>query len=161
ATCMEAVHRGGTLRCNADCTFDVSGCTLASCGNGVAEAGEACDGADLGTGSCTSIGYAGGAIACSADCTYDLSACCSDSCAGAGTSSCIGDTLRECVASASGCLAWQVTDCAAHNDVCDDSSATALCTCIDRCAAVGDKRCEGATIETCAEVAGCLDWTLT
>lgn len=159
-TCMDAVHRGGTLQCNADCTLDVSGCTLASCGNGVAETGEACDGADLRTGSCASIGFAAGNLACSSDCSYDVSTCCSDSCATAGVSSCIGDTLRTCVAASSGCLSWQVTDCAASDNICNDSSGTAACTCVDRCPGAGTKRCEGATIETCADVAGCLNWTL-
>lgn len=160
-TCMDAVNRGGTLRCNADCTFDVSGCTLASCGNGVVEQGEACDGADLGAGTCASIGYAGGDVGCTMDCAYDVSACCSDTCPAAGVASCIGDTLRECVASSSGCLAWQTTDCAASNNVCASSGATATCTCVDRCMAVGDSRCEGAAVETCADVGGCLDWTST
>src|SRR5690606_23289997 len=71
-TCMDAVQRGGTLRCNADCTFDTTACTLASCGNGIAEDDESCDGTDLGTGTCASIGYGGGALACSTDCTYDV-----------------------------------------------------------------------------------------
>jgi hypothetical protein len=28
--------------------------------------------------------------------------------------------VRECTAQASGCLAWQVTDCSASNEVCND-----------------------------------------
>lgn len=158
-TCMDAVQRGGTLRCNADCTFDTTECTLASCGNGVAEEGEACDGADLGTGTCSSVGYGGGDIACTIDCDYDVAACCTDTCPTAGQADCVGDTLRECVASSSGCLAWQVTDCAANNNICESSAGAASCSCVDRCAAVGDMRCEGAMIQTCAEVGGCLDWT--
>ena len=94
-TCMDAVQRGGTLRCNADCTLDVADCTLASCGNGVAEDGESCDGADLGTGTCASIGYGGGNLACSTDCRYDAAACCTDTCPAAGMADCIGDSVRE------------------------------------------------------------------
>ncbi len=160
-TCMDAVNRGGTLRCNADCTFDVTACTLASCGNGVVEEGEACDGTDLAGGTCDSIGYAAGTVGCTMDCAYDVSACCSDACPSAGAAACIGDTLRECVASSSGCLAWKVTDCAANNNICEVSGATATCSCVDRCASVGDTRCEGAAIQTCADVGGCLDWTST
>ncbi|HEY5921772.1 MAG TPA: hypothetical protein VIV11_08880, partial [Kofleriaceae bacterium] len=100
-------------------------------------------------------------IACTMDCAYDVSACCSDTCPSAGVASCIGDTLRECVASSSGCLAWETTDCAATSEVCEASGTTATCNCVDRCAAVGDARCEGAAIETCADVGGCLDWTST
>jgi hypothetical protein len=157
-TCMDAVQRGGTLRCNADCTYDVTECTLASCGNGIAEDGEACDGSDLGGGSCSSIGYAGGDIVCTADCAFDVSTCCSDTCPTAGKSECVGNTVRECTAGASGCLAWQITDCGANNNICESDGATATCSCIDRCSSAGATRCEGATIETCMDVGGCLDW---
>ncbi len=34
---------GGALDCNDDCTFDLSNCETGSCGNGIEEAGEACD----------------------------------------------------------------------------------------------------------------------
>ena len=158
---MDAVQRGGTLRCNADCTFDVTECTLASCGNGVAEEGEACDGADLGAGSCSSIGYGGGDIACTSDCAYDVSACCTDTCPTADKAECVGNTLRACTAGPSGCLAWQITDCGANNNICEGDGATATCSCVDSCSSVGDTRCEGAMIETCMDVGGCLDWQQT
>ncbi|HEU4615655.1 MAG TPA: hypothetical protein VFS15_26350, partial [Kofleriaceae bacterium] len=158
ANCMTATGRGGTLRCNADCTFDVAQCTLASCGNGVAEEGESCDGADLGGGTCGELGYAGGDLACSPACVYDTSTCCSDTCPSAGLAQCVNNTVRECTQSASGCLAWQVTDCGATSTVCDSSSGTAQCVCVDRCATAGDTRCEGANVETCMDVGGCLDW---
>jgi peroxiredoxin len=47
----------------------------ASCGNGVVEAGEACDGGDLGGATCEGSGFAGGALACTAACAIDTSAC--------------------------------------------------------------------------------------
>jgi hypothetical protein len=159
-TCMSEVQRGGTLRCNADCTFDVTECTLASCGNNVVEEGESCDGSDLGDRTCTSIGFVGGDIACSDDCDYDTSTCCTNSCTTDGAAECVGDTLRVCSAGPSGCLAWQVTDCTATNEVCDDTAAP-TCVCLDRCTE-GDTRCAGALIETCGETpAGCLDWMTT
>jgi hypothetical protein len=158
ATCMSATGRGGNLRCSASCTLDVSGCTLASCGNGVAEDDEVCDGVDLGGKSCTSIGFAGGDLACKTDCVFDTSTCCTHSCPAAGMSECIGDTLRSCAMGASGCLAWQVVDCAATGDVCQSSAPNvAACTCVDRCV-LGEQRCEGASIETCAEIGGCLQF---
>ena len=161
ATCMSETKHGGNLHCNADCTFDTAACTLASCGNGIVEEGESCDGSDLGSGTCASIGYAGGQLACSTDCVYDVSTCCADSCPTAGLAECVSNSVRECVAAPSGCLAWQLTDCGATNEVCDSSSGSAACTCIDRCATAGDTRCEGATIETCQESGGCLDWVQT
>ncbi len=46
-----------------------------SCGDGVAEAGEACDGADLGGATCVDLGFAGGALACTPQCTHDTADC--------------------------------------------------------------------------------------
>ena len=46
-----------------------------NCGNGVIDAGEQCDGADLGGASCSSLGFPGGTLSCSAACTYNTSAC--------------------------------------------------------------------------------------
>lgn len=160
-TCMAAANHGGTLRCNADCTFDITDCTLASCGNGVIEEGEACDGADRAGKTCSSVGYAGGDIGCTADCAFDTTTCCSDTCPTEGQADCVGNSVRACTQMASGCLAWEVTDCGATNDICDDSAGEATCSCIDRCGAVGDQQCEGATIETCMDVGGCLDWMQT
>jgi hypothetical protein len=47
----------------------------AVCGNDVREAGEACDGADLGSATCVSLGYDGGKLTCSSSCTLDDSEC--------------------------------------------------------------------------------------
>ena len=159
ATCMSVTGRGGLLGCTADCTFDETGCTLASCGNGTVEDGEACDGDDLGGGTCESIGYGGGTIGCRADCVYNTAGCCTDTCPAEGDAMCIGDTLRACETAASGCLAWTITDCTATAEVCETSGAGAACVCVDRCPADGDQRCEGATIETCGlQTDGCLGW---
>jgi hypothetical protein len=49
----------------------------ASCGDGIRESTEACDGSDLGTDDCTTIGmgFIGGTLACTISCTYDTAAC--------------------------------------------------------------------------------------
>ncbi|MEM7153822.1 MAG: lamin tail domain-containing protein [Myxococcota bacterium] len=73
ATCGSEGFDGGTLGCNADCTFDTSACT--TCGDDVAEGTEICDGADLAGATCASEGFDGGAIDCAPDCTLDTSAC--------------------------------------------------------------------------------------
>ncbi|MDI7266756.1 MAG: MopE-related protein [Myxococcota bacterium] len=66
---------GGTLRCAANCTFDVSGCTR--CGNGTIDPGEQCDGSALGGNDCTTIGggFAGGSLGCTPACAFDTSQC--------------------------------------------------------------------------------------
>ena len=57
------------------------------CGNGVAETGEECDGADLGGATCGSEGFYCGALSCNVDCTLDTSGCVAGSC-GDGTIQC-------------------------------------------------------------------------
>jgi hypothetical protein len=161
SSCMSETQHGGHLACNADCTFDETHCTLASCGNGIVEDGEFCDGSDLAGGTCASVGYTTGQIACNVDCAYDVSACCADACPSAGTAECVSNSVRTCVAQPSGCLAWDVTDCGATNEICDATSGSALCRCIDRCDTAGDTRCENGGIETCQETGGCLDWVQT
>ena len=49
-------------------------CT-AFCGDGVAEAGEQCDGADLGGRTCADVGFTGGTLACASHCTFDTRGC--------------------------------------------------------------------------------------
>lgn len=64
---------GGTLSCDAACTFDTSGCT--SCGNDAVDPGEGCDGTDLGGQACSDLGFFGGTLGCDAACTLDTVAC--------------------------------------------------------------------------------------
>lgn len=52
------------------------------CGNGVKESGEDCDGTDLGTADCTTLGHSGGTLACTGSCTYDVTGCIVTSCSG-------------------------------------------------------------------------------
>ncbi|PKN25411.1 MAG: hypothetical protein CVU65_08920 [Deltaproteobacteria bacterium HGW-Deltaproteobacteria-22] len=45
------------------------------CSNGVREAGETCDGTDLGGQTCEGLSYTGGVLTCRADCTLDPAEC--------------------------------------------------------------------------------------
>lgn len=160
ATCESVAQRGGTLRCNADCTFDVVGCDEYMCGNGIAEPGEDCDGSDVAGATCESAGFSGGPIGCTADCRLDAAGCCNNFCDTANSSVCAGDSVRACVMQANGCLGLEITDCAADDDVCDETSGVASCMCVDRCAVEGIGHCTGALAETCAMQAdGCLAWS--
>lgn len=46
-----------------------------SCGNGVKDGTDDCDGSDLGGDSCSTVGFRSGTLACGADCHFDVSGC--------------------------------------------------------------------------------------
>ncbi|MGC4119622.1 MAG: proprotein convertase P-domain-containing protein [Myxococcales bacterium] len=90
ATCASATggaRPGGTLACNA-CAYDTTGCiAVPTCGNGTLEAGEACDGANFGTATCSSAtggARPNGTLACNA-CALDATGCTAASTCGNGT----------------------------------------------------------------------------
>jgi len=63
--------RSGDLTAPIVTDFRIS----ATCGDGSAEGGEECDGADLSGQSCADFGCSGGALACAGDCTFDAAGC--------------------------------------------------------------------------------------
>jgi cysteine-rich repeat protein len=99
------------------CTGTPSTCTP-SCGNGVWNPGEACDGADLHGGTCQSQGFAGGTLACSAGCTYDTSGCLASVCPNG-----VREGGEECDGSDFG-----GQTCASFGFVAGSLSCTASCT---------------------------------
>lgn len=70
ATCETLGLGAGGLSCRRDCkTFDRSLCGAApTCGNGVVDAAEVCEGADLSGQSCMSLGLGTGTLACLPNC---------------------------------------------------------------------------------------------
>jgi hypothetical protein len=50
-------------------------CTLISCGNGIIEPGEQCEGTNLNGESCTSLGYTSGSLSCNGSCQIDTTGC--------------------------------------------------------------------------------------
>ena len=105
ATCAMVVGKGsiGTLACAPGCVFDAKGCSQKSpCGNGKKDAGEACDGTDLGGATCASAVGAGstGALGCQTDCNLDASGC-----------SAVGPTSPSCMGLLPTCGPTQGGDC--------------------------------------------------
>jgi alpha-tubulin suppressor-like RCC1 family protein len=77
-TCLTLGYSGGSLSCNSNCDgYDISGCSnLPTCvANPGIDPGEECDGTDLGTASCYSLGFMGGDLSCTQGCLYDTSQC--------------------------------------------------------------------------------------
>lgn len=77
-TCLNLGFGPGPLGCTDDCTdLDRSSCGAPpTCGNGVREGGEVCDGRAFGPRTCASYGYSQGALSCSENCgVIDSSGC--------------------------------------------------------------------------------------
>ena len=56
-SCVGQGYDSGALHCNADCTFDLSACTMANCGDGTINGKEVCDGTELGAATCMTEGF--------------------------------------------------------------------------------------------------------
>lgn len=82
-TCSDLGYEGGTLSCAADCSQIFEGnCQVApTCGNGVLDQGEACDGANLGGETCVTLGYDAGTLSCNqASCIFNTTGCTIETC---------------------------------------------------------------------------------
>ncbi|MBI3785887.1 MAG: DUF1566 domain-containing protein [Deltaproteobacteria bacterium] len=78
ASCTTLGFASGTLACKASCQIDTSACQVSTttCGNGVKQGNEQCDGADLGGQTCASLGYTvAGTLGCTAGCAFNTSGC--------------------------------------------------------------------------------------
>jgi len=78
ATCETLGFYNGLLRCDTSCSFDVTQCESVSttCGNGVIEPEEQCEGINLNGMTCLALGYAGGSLFCDmTTCSLDTSQC--------------------------------------------------------------------------------------
>ena len=60
--------------------LDASACTSLTCGDGEADPGEQCDGADLNGKTCDLLGFKGGPLACTPSCQFDTSGCTTGAC---------------------------------------------------------------------------------
>ena len=81
ATCDMLGFEGGSISCGTNCRLITSACTGtgpatgALCGNSTIDVGESCDGSDMGSTTCLTLGYSGGFLRCSDTCTFDVAAC--------------------------------------------------------------------------------------
>jgi cysteine-rich repeat protein len=130
--------------CRPDCTF-------AHCGDGIADPGEQCDGADLKQQTCLSAGYYGsGTLACGPTCQLDPSGCerCGDGVVN-GTEQCDGALVTTTCAelgfygagqpTCSQLCAWDTSGCGGH---CGDGVRN------------GAEQCDGADL---GSATGCTD----
>lgn len=79
-TCTTLGFSSGTLSCNPFCSFSTINCANsapapATCGNGILNTGESCDGTNLNGQSCAGLGFGGGALSCTPTCTLTTMNC--------------------------------------------------------------------------------------
>ena len=103
----------------------------AACGNGQLDAGEECDGTNLGGATCAGEGFFGGTLACNSNCTLDTSECsdCGNNVIDPGEA-CDGSALSGATCSAAGCAGGTL--------LCDST-----CTGYDRSLCTGCPACDG------------------
>ncbi|MBI3178572.1 MAG: hypothetical protein HYZ27_02865, partial [Deltaproteobacteria bacterium] len=79
AGCAGLGFSGGALACGGDCLYDVRDCggRVPTCGNGVIDAFETCDGALIGVygPACADYGMGSGLVRCTASCAMDFGNC--------------------------------------------------------------------------------------
>lgn len=110
-TCESLGYDGGSLGCN-NCQLNKSNCFNnapdPSCGNGVAESGENCDGNDMANQSCQSLGYDGGSLTCTSSCAFNRINCYNDApqCGDSSSDECSENQTANCSAANSN---WEGT----------------------------------------------------
>jgi len=147
-----------------------------TCGNGVLDAGEQCDGINLGGATCTSRGFAGGTLSCSATCTWSTTQCtncgnnvinagefCDGTALNGGTCTQQGCTGGGTLACNSTCTAYNKTGCLScplcnGNGICDAGEDCTGCPgdCISGTttgAVCGNGKCEAGNGEDCLNCA--------
>jgi len=88
------------------------------CGNNIVEAGEQCDGSDLGGKTCVSLGYDSGTLSCKSNCIYDTSDCTTTPAPGVGPTGGGGGSGR-CIENWQ-CSAWSACYNGRQTRTCED-----------------------------------------
>lgn len=148
STCAALGYAGGTLACASNCTLDTSDCT--TCGDGVRNGTDECDGSDLGGHTCQSQGFSDGTLTCTAGCIFDTSNCgtclpeqCNgldDDCDGSpddGFACVLGEVDDTCI----------VPGCGVGERTCESGCVWGQCDIAEVCNGVDDN-CNGAVDET-------------
>lgn len=113
------------------CGYDVTAPCSATCGNGVVECTEVCDGGDLGGETCSSQGCGGGTLACNAGCDgFDLSGCTScPTCDNDG----VCELGEDCTGCPDDCVSGTTSGAICGNGVCEAGNGENCVTCAADC----------------------------
>jgi hypothetical protein len=150
AVCGDLVCDGSetAASCVSDC----------GCGNGIANPGEECDGADFATATCESAVQRGGTLGCTAECTFDVTGCdeymCGNGIADPGED-CDGSDMAGATCASAGLSGGAMS--------CSSSCRFDLAGCCnDFCDTANTSVCDEETVQSCVMQAnGCLGLELT
>ncbi len=122
-----------------------------TCGNGIREGSEQCDGAALGGATCSSQGCTGGTPTCTASCTLSYASCTGCQTCGNG----IREGSEQCDGAALGGATCASQNCASGTPTCTASCTLSYSTCSVCCGdgvREGAEQCDGADLggATCA-----------
>lgn len=124
-----------------------------TCGNGLIDGNEQCDGAQLKGASCTSLGAGAGTLVCSPLCIYDTSGCAGAKC-GDGTK----DPGEECDSSLGGMTCTDLKH-GGGTLLCSETCQFDESQCCESVCTPGETMCAAKTMFTCdAVVDGCYGW---
>jgi choice-of-anchor B domain-containing protein len=102
---------------------------LCSCGDGVLDPGEECDGADLGGATCSGQGCTGGTLGCTAGCKLDFSQC--TSCPQCNFNA-VCDLGEDCTSCPSDCVSG-TAGASCGNGICEAGDGENCLTCASDC----------------------------
>ena len=105
---------------------------LVTCGDGIVNSPEVCDGSNLNGKTCLTQGYAGGTLACAANClSFNTAGCCNNDCS-AGAKQCSGSSsYQNCVTNydSDPCYEWgAVTSCPTYPNTVASCSGSGVCS---------------------------------
>ena len=125
-----------------------------TCGNGVIDTGEDCDGTDLGTATCQSVAQREGQLACSTSCTFDTSSCEVPDTCGNG----VIETGEDCDGAQLGTATCETAGFSSGTVACNARCELDIAGCCrDFCDTPNSSVCNDDVIETCTmQASGCL-----
>jgi len=104
-------------------------CVPQTCGNGVREGSEECDGPDLGGAACSDVGCSTGSVSCTGLCTLDYSAC--SDCLVCGDDLC--EMGEDCLTCATDCPSFPLSGASCGNGLCEAGDGENCVTCPADC----------------------------
>jgi hypothetical protein len=128
ATCGGLGLGTGTVSCTSACTLDTNACSgPPRCGDGIRNlANEACDGPDIGGGTCEGLGLGAGTLSCDSSCKFNTASCsapprCGDGVINRAGEACDGADLGGLTCADSGFLGGRLScnaDCTLNASSC-------------------------------------------